>query len=282
MVRIIVSKFGKVCSEEVAAIVGIMEECYGRLMPHEVSLVDLYVFERSSSAEAFIAKERSALNILTAPFDELFFARHDAWRGTPRIVLCLEKLVGLPELVRAGGIRHEVGHTILHGNLQSYILPFPPSLLETAKRFSLPTEYSRNILYLVSVAVKDYEVTRLLYQRGYLEDQEAFAKFLLETSEEDLLSWKLSKGKPVLEVLYLISHLKALGCATPLLADRKIGADIRRRMEESMRHLPKNLSALVLKIVDEGFTALGTDTLSNIDNVVRKCNLIFEALLGRR
>ncbi|MCS7113861.1 MAG: hypothetical protein RMJ15_02795 [Nitrososphaerota archaeon] len=280
--RIIVSKFGNVCNYEVASIVGIIEECYSRLAPHDVSLVDLYVFERASSAEAFLAEERGELGVSMAPFDELFFARHDAWRGTPRIVLCLEKLMKLPELVKVGGIRHEVGHTVLHGSLQYYLLPFPPSLLEMAKRFSLPAEYSRNILYLVSIAVKDYEVTRLLYQRGYVEDQEAFAKFLLKTSEEDVFSWKLSRGKPLLEALCLISHLKALGCAAPFLADEKLGADIRQRMEESIHHLPRDLSTLVLKILDEGFGAIGTDTLSNIDHVMRKCNLIFEALLSQR
>jgi hypothetical protein len=281
LVRIVVSKFGNVYDSEVAAIVGVMEECYGRLMPHDVSLVDLYVFERSSLAETFLAKERSELGVLTAPFDELFFARHDAWRGTPRITLCLEKLRKLPELVKLGGIRHEVGHTVLHGSLQYYLLPFPPSLLEITDRFNLSTEYSRNLLYLVSIAVKDYEVTRLLYQRGYAEDQEAYVKFLLETSEEDIISWKLSGGKPLLEALCLISHLKVVGCAAPLLADKKVGAGIRRHIAKSMHHFPVHLANLILKIVEEGFEALGTDTLSNIDQVMRQCNLIFENVLNK-
>ncbi len=49
MVRIVASRFGEVNGKAVDRVVEVMEECYGRLSPHGVTLVDLYVFERSSS-----------------------------------------------------------------------------------------------------------------------------------------------------------------------------------------------------------------------------------------
>lgn len=162
MVHIVIHKYGRVREEEAAKIVEVMGECYTRLRPHKVSFVDLCLFERSSSMEAFFARERGVVGVATAPFDEEFFAMHDAWRGIPRISVCLERVRNLPELVKIGGIRHEVGHSILHGELQYYLLPHLPSLMEIENRFNLPAEYSRNLLYLVSIAVKDYEVTRLL------------------------------------------------------------------------------------------------------------------------
>ncbi|MEM3640776.1 MAG: hypothetical protein QXH37_02480 [Candidatus Bathyarchaeia archaeon] len=275
---VVVSKYGKVCDDEIARIVDVMQECYSRLVPHEVSLVDLYLFERSSSVEAFFAKERSEVGVATAPFDELFFATHDAWRGIPRITLCLEKMEKLPEVVKVGGIRHEVGHTILHGSLQYYILPLSPALLEIADRFNLSSEYVKNMLYLVSIAVKDYEVTRLLYQRGYVEDQVAYAKFLLKVSEDDMLSWKISQGRPLSEALYLISCLKVASCAAPLLTDKEIGKEIRRSIVNNLSYLPTNLSNLLLKIIEEEYPFLGTDTLNNIDHVMRKCNSIFDSV----
>jgi hypothetical protein len=277
LVRVVISKFGKVCDEEVARILNVMNECYSRLMPHDVSFVDLYLFERSSSVEAFFTKERSEVGVVTDSLDELFFAMHDAWRGTPRITLCLERMEKLPELVKVGGIRHEVGHTILHGSLQYYLLPFPPSLLEMADKFNFPLEYSRNLLYLVSIAVKDYEVTRLLYQRGYTEDQAAYVKFLLKTTEDDVISWQISQGKPLLKALCLISCLKAAGCAAPLLADRKFGGELRQRLEESLCYLPADYLNLMLKVA-EGFASMGADTLCNIDNLMRKCSIIFDAV----
>jgi hypothetical protein len=281
LVRIAVSKFGRIEDETMNSVIETMEECYGQLAPHEVSLVDLYVFERSSSVEAFLAKECAEVGVTSAPFDDLFFAMHDAWRGTPRIILCLERMKTLPELVKIGGIRHEVGHSILHGSLGYYLLSFPPSLLEIADQFSLSFEYLTNMLYLISIAVKDYEVSRLLYGRGYVEDQVAYAKHLLRISESDVLSWEISRGNQPVEVLCLISCLKAAGCAAPLLIDKKFGEDVRRCLIESLSYLPADLSALLLKVILEGFPSLGTDTLDNIDRMVRECKLIFGTVFKR-
>jgi len=280
-VRVVISKFGKVEDETINSAIETMEECYSRLAPHEVSLVDLYVFERSSSVEAFLAKECREVGVTSASFDEQFFAMHDAWRGTPRIILCLERMKKLPELVKTGGIRHEVGHSILHGSLRYYLLPFPPTLSELADRFNLSFEYIANMLYLISIAVKDYEVSRLLYGRGYVEDQVAYANHLLEVSESDVLSWEISRGNPPAEVLCLISCLKAAGCATPLLIDKKFGESVRHCLIESLSYLPAELSALLLKMILEGFPPLGKDTLDNIDRMVRECKLIFETLFNR-
>jgi len=187
----------------------------------------------------------------------------------------------LPELVKTGGIRHEVGHSILHGSLRHYLLSFPPTLSELADRFNLSFEYLANMLYLISIAVKDYEVSRLLYGRGYLEDQVAYAKHLLEVSESDVLSWEISRGNPPAEALCLISCLKAAGCAVPLLIDKEIGEEMKRHLMESLSYLPADLSALLLKVILEGFPSLGTDTLDNIDRMVRECRLIFETVFKR-
>ena len=281
LVHIVVSKYGEIDDKEIERITETMQECYSRLAPHEVSLVDLYLFERSSSVEAFFAKESRKIGVASAPFDELFFAMHDAWRGIPRITLCLEKMKKLPRLVKMGGIRHEVGHSILHGNLSYYVLSFPPALLKIADRLNLSFEYVANLLYLVSIAVKDYEVTRLLHEHGYVEDQVAYAKHLLNISEDDTLSWEISRGKPPAEALCLISCLKAAGCAVPLLVDKKFGEEVRHYLMESLSYLPVDRSALLLKVIEEGFPSLETDTLDNVDRMLRKCKLIFEAVFPR-
>jgi len=280
-VHIVVSKHGEINDEEIERITKTMQECYMRLAPHEVSLVDLYLFERSSSVEAFFAKEYREAGVASTPFDELFFAMHDAWRGIPRITLCLEKMKKLPRLVKMGGIHHEVGHSILHGSLRYYILSFPPALLKIADHFNISFKYMTNLLYLVSIAVKDYEVTRLLYHRGYVEDQVAYAKHLLQVSEEDKLSWEISRGKPPAEALCLIACLKAAGCAVPLLVDKKFGEEVKQYLMESLSYLPADRSAILLKVIEDGFSSLETDTLDNVGRMVRKCKLIFEAVFPR-
>jgi hypothetical protein len=281
LVHIVVSKYGKIDDEEIEIITETMQECYSRSTPHEVSIVDLYLFERSSSVEAFFAKEYRKVGVASAPFDELFFAMHDAWRGIPRITLCLEKMKKLPRLVKIGGIRHEVGHSILHGSLRYYLLSFPPALLKIVDRLNLSFEYMTNLLYLVSIAVKDYEVTRLLHQRDYVEDQVAYAKHLLRVSEDDILSWKISRDNPLAEALCLISCLKAAGCVAPLLVDKKFGEEVKQDLMESLSYLPADRSAPLLRVIEEGFPSLETDTLDNIDRIIRNCKLIFEAVFNR-
>jgi len=268
-VHIVVSKFGKVRDEEIQRVIEVMEECYNRLAPHDVAIVDLYYFERSSSVDAFLAKESAEVGVVSKPFDELFFAMHDAWRGTPRIILCLERMERLPRLVRMGGIRHEVGHSILHGSLRYYLLPLPPVLLDLSERFNLSLEYATNLLYLISIAVKDYEVSRLLHERGYVEDQIAYVKHVLAVSESDVLSWEISRGKPLAEVLCLISYLKTASCAVPFLLNKMFGEAMRLRVTESLSHLPASYSTLLMKTALETFSSMGTDTLNNIDHMTR-------------
>jgi len=280
LVRIVVSKYGNIYDDEVDEILNIMLECYSRLMPHEVSLVDLYLFERSSSVEAFLRSECEELGVMVTPFAEAFFSTHDAWRGVPRVTICLEKVRALPKLVKLGGIRHEVAHTVLHGSLEYYLIQPPLPLLEMSNQFNLPLEYVRNILYLVSIAVKDYEATRFLYSRGYVEDQVEYVKFLLRVSEDDVTSWELSKGNPLLKALYLISILKTVGCAAPLLNDIRFGQEVKQLLVESLSHLPRKLSTIILKFAEEAFPTLGAGTLENIDSIMRKCDQIFKAVLN--
>jgi hypothetical protein len=281
LVHIVVSKYGKIDDEEIERITETMQECYNRLTPHEVSLVDLYIFERSSSVEIFFAKECRKVGVASAPFDKLFFAMHDAWRGIPRITLCLERMDKLPRLVKMGGIRHEVGHSILHGNLSYYVLSFPPALLKVVDCFKLSFEYTTNLLYLISIAVKDYEVARLLHEQGYVKDQIAYAKHLLTISEDDTLSWEISRGKPLAEALCLISCLKAIGCAAPLLVDKEFGEEVRQHLMENLSYLPADRSTLLLRIAEEEFLSLGINTLDNVDRMVGKCKSILEAVFNQ-
>lgn len=276
LVRIVISKFGKIKDEEKDCVIKIMKECYERLKPHNVELVDLYLFERSSTVEAFLSKEYAEVGVTSAHFGELFFAIHDAWRGTPRITLCFERMRKLPKLVWMGGIRHEAGHSVLHGGLQYYLRSLPPALRELVDGFDLTLEYATNLLYLMSIAVKDYEVTRLLHERGYLRDQKAYAGYLLTISESDIASWKMAKGNPLAEILCLISYLKASGCAAPLLLDKACGSDIRRRLRESLTYLPKDYSAALMKVITEDFPRLGTNTFDNID---RAADFIAEKII---
>ena len=61
-----------------------VEGCYHGLEPHEVELVDLYVFEKSSSVNAFLSRESHEIGVASTQLNDSFFAMHDAWRGGAR------------------------------------------------------------------------------------------------------------------------------------------------------------------------------------------------------
>jgi len=269
MVRILVSKFGDIQSETVDSIFSIMEECYNRLEPHGLSLVDLSLFERSSALEAFLSQEYAKMGVTSSRFDEDFYARHDAWRGIPRISVSLERIQSLPEFTRTGILRHEVGHSILHGSPEYYIFPIPHLLSKASEKFNLPTQYLNDLLYLISIAVKDFEVTRLLHSRGYIEDQVAYAESVLEASQDDLAAWEIGKVKPEAKLLCVVSRLKDFSCASALMIDEKLRDKVGMKLLEGMNYFSEDVSMKILTIVSKLPSILQADTLKNIGEMAR-------------
>ena len=157
--------------------------------------------------DAYIHREKENLGIKTSDFEASYIAVHDAWLGTPRIMVASDKMLALPDMVRIGVLHHEVAHTILHGSLEFYSFPLPKFLLE---RKDIPRQTVKDILYLVSVAVKDYEVTHLLYLNRFVEDQVEYCRYFLEQSEEDYETWNLIKDNKFVEFLFYFQFLKYL------------------------------------------------------------------------
>jgi hypothetical protein len=249
--------------------VAFMRESYERLAPHHVDMVDLYVFDRSFRVEAFLAEESRRLGVASSSFGELFFSLHDAWRGIPRVIVCLERMRKLSLLAQKGGIHHEVGHSILHGSPLYYVFTVPPALQDLAEGFKLSRRYVTDMLYLISIAVKDYEVSRLLHERGYVEDQIAFAKQILVPMESDRTSWEISIGKPEAEALCLTSYLKLIGYVTPFLADEALGKELHCYLRSSFSFLPKGHSRKLLELAPKIFQQLNLDTIGNVNKLTK-------------
>jgi hypothetical protein len=137
LVKVVLQKLGEVPEESERDILGIIQECYERLEPHGVEILDLLLFSNPSSMHLFYSRERSALRVVSEDLGESFIAMHDAWRGTSRIGVCMSRMRGLPRLIQIGTLRHEVGHSVLHGALEYYVFPISAPLIEAAERFGL-------------------------------------------------------------------------------------------------------------------------------------------------
>jgi len=264
-ISIRVRDFGFVGEEELDYIISLIRDCYNRIGKEERYELELYLFPDSNSAMSFIKKEKAVLGIVSAEFGSQFLATHDAWRGKPRIMLRMDSLRGVQPLIRDGCIRHEVGHSVLHGSLEYYKFGIPSSLLSLGIEFGLSNEYLFNVLYLTSIAVKDYEVTRLLVKNGFLEDQIAYVSYLLEPSKEELEAYELARSSKQGIVLYLLSFLKPIGCAAPLLREGRYGKELWKKLEIATAHISKDLRDRLFETILGGFFLLGDNTFSNVE-----------------
>lgn len=206
---------GYVTQDELQKIRSTLEECYpqlGRWLPEKV---EVRVFDTSTQLTIFLESEKTELGIETSG-DEAFICSHDAWRGFPRLLICIERLSALPLLAQLGTLRHEAAHTVLHGALAYYVFRLPSDTMELAQAKGVASPLLQQVLYYCAIAVKDLEVTRLLLHQGYGECQLAFAQTQFLPSEEDKLAWLLAKDNPQTRLLFFTGQLKMLFQGWPL------------------------------------------------------------------
>ncbi len=274
MPNIVLRRIGRVPEDAVKSISTVIEECYRRLEPHGVELLDLIIFGSSEQMNSFYVQEKQVFQVSPETLSEQFFALHDAWRGTPRIGICFERMRQLPQLVQMGVLRHEVGHSVLHGSVEHYVFSITPPLLEASKRFGLATGYSLSIIYMVSIAVKDFEVTRLLMEKEYVEDQLAYALHVLATSQDDLRALRIAQSNPAAVTLYATSRLK--DAAGAMAAGKVLKQSLVETFRKEFSHFPDFVLDRFLYLVEALPQHMKGDTLQNVNAAVR---LLVEAFL---
>ncbi len=225
--------------------------------------------DSTDTVKTLIRAEKSALGI-DETLDEDFHSFHDAWRGVPRITLCLDRLNILPRLTRVGSVRHEVGHSILHGSLEYYVFNLGSDALTMAERRGVRSSVLKEILFLASVAVKDYEVTRLLQNHGYERDQTALSLHHLKPSRDDLVAWEIAELGYDMKLLYLTAQLKPLAVALPLLKSRRYGEVTRKGVNNFLRHLPPPVRDGLSKLLNTAFPRFRDDTHRNVRFLVNE------------
>jgi hypothetical protein len=266
MPDIVLQSFGNIPRGVAANIKTVIEECYCKLEPHAVRLLDLLLFENQTRMNSYYASEKKAWDVASELLSERFFAVHDAWRGISRIGVCLENMSQLSELVQIGALRHEVGHSVLHGSVEHYVFSVTQPLLEAERRSRLGRGFSLSILYLISLAVKDFEVTRLLAEKGYVEDQLAYSSHVLAASEDDLTAWKMAEGNLAAEALCVASRLKD---AAPTIAiNQFLQRSSVERLKEELSYLPETTLERLLRLAEALSKCIIEETLHNVNSTV--------------
>ncbi|WP_455278219.1 hypothetical protein [[Eubacterium] cellulosolvens] len=262
--QIIIQNFGKIPQEEKLEIQSTMEEFYQRLKFHDLEIVDLIIFENSSLMQAYSRLQQDSIGVYSTGSETGFIASHEAWTGIPRILVCFERLKKLEPIMKQAILRHEAAHSVLHGSPEYYIFQIPRSLSKAAEIFNLTRELLIEILYLVSIAVKDYEVTKLLTSYDYVEDQMAYSSYFIKPRKDDLQAWKMSEGNFKKESLCLLSRLKDLTCFIAAHANQKIDYSI---IEKHLDYFPRIKSATLYSIAQALTKMDNHDTFTKVELV---------------
>lgn len=237
--------FGKVNMGLAEKLLGIIVNCYERLGPPMTYSVNLNIFETSEGPG--------------------FFACHDALQGKPTISIYLDRISGLPSNVVEAGIRRQAAHSILHGSSEFYKIKFPAELRQVMSEWGLSEPFTTQILYGAVMAAKEYSVTKFLVEGGFIEDQAAYAKYMLEPSAEDLQAWKIAKSNPLARIIYLVMTVRDISCAIPLLGNSTFGKEIKECLEKRLRHLPESYISAIQKMISETIQNFSEDTFKNIN-----------------
>jgi len=260
---------------DVEHILQVITDCYANL-PHNLDAVEVNIFQNTSDALSFLSAQSKAAGVKSSSFDEDFYAYHHAWLGLPSITLSVEKLNTLPPELADACIRHEVAHSVLHGEIRYYVIPIPPPYRRLKEVCGLSDEYLLDLTYLTAVAVKDYEATKLLYSHNYRVDQLQYAEHLLEEGFETTL-WKIVEHHPKAKALFLTSSLKVPFCIKPLLDQQNI--HLQKKLESYLQPLGE-YRRLLMEVVDESAEIFTDDTYSNIQTAAEiHCKKILKRIL---
>jgi hypothetical protein len=255
----------------------IFRDCYRRFAPRVPYKVEIHVVDKESNMRALLKEDRIRLGIATSG-DEEFICAHDAWRGYPRVICCLEKLAKLDKLARPGAIRHEAAHSAIHGSPEYYIFRIPDECRHTAVIKGLDSPVLDQALYYVSVAVKDFEATRFLVEHDFIGCQFAFALSWLQPSERDKSAWKLAQTNRQAKFIYMTTLLKPALFVHPLLALPRSSKGISleqqvqlaRRIEELLEHLGSAEQNRLLQVANVIVEDATEDTHKNVDSAMRQ------------
>jgi len=252
----------------------IFRDCYRRFGSRIPNKVEIHVVDREANMRALLKEDKLRLGITTGGDDE-FICSHDAWRGYPRVICSLDRLTKLNKLGRLGAIRHEAAHSALHGSLEYYIFRIPDECRHTAAIKGLEPPVLDQALYYVSVAVKDFEATRLLVQHDFIDCQFTFALEWLKPSEQDKSAWKLAQTNRQAKFIYLTTLLKPMLFAHPLLAlprSKDISLEnqvqLARRVEEILEHLGTTEQNRLLQVTSVIAEEATEDTHKNVDTAM--------------
>jgi hypothetical protein len=235
------------------------------------------IWRQMDELQSFYQKEKQELGIVTGE-DTDFLATHEAWRGDPRIHICQERVKKVPDVVLQGVLHHEISHALLHGAPEFYTFRYSTKLQEAGRIFGLDLALLQQCVYLLSIAIKDYDVMTWLTDIGLGTGQLHLLEYMITDTEDERRIWEVVCANTVPRKLALAFFLKTLLPIEALVSLSVEGAEtIKNKWHEAYDWLSET--------VQEGLVGFAHNTMAYRDKPFQKrmedvtINLISEASL---
>lgn len=260
----------------------VLNECYKRFRQDAPYKVEIYIFDTQNNLNSFLREEKFKLGLSSNAIDDVSACTYEVLRGYPRLLICQERLAPYSKVGRAGAIRHEAAHTVLHGSLEYNIFQIPEDCRHTAMVKGIEPEKLEEIFFQLSMGVKDFEATRFLVGHDYIACQFSYALEWIKPADDDKTAWNISRTNRQTKFVYESALIRPILFCDPLLSlpkSRKVPEEERLqldiRIEQIISVLGETEENKVLKVAGAIIEVLGDDTHENIDAAFRQLiNLI--------
>ena len=256
--------------KEVSEVLNDLYKRFGQRSPYKV---EVYAFDTEDNLNSFLREEKFKRGLSFNTVDDAEACTYDVLRGYPRLLICSDRLVRYSKRGRAGAIRHEAAHTILHGSLEYNIFQIPEDCRHTAMVKGIDNEKLQEVFFQLSMGVKDFEATRLLIEHEFISCQFAYALEWIQPVEDDRTAWSISKTNRQTRFVYESALMRPILFTNPLLSlpkSKKVPDEdhvqLGARIENMVSMLGETEENKVLQVAGSIIDALVDDTHKNIDS----------------
>jgi hypothetical protein len=241
------------------------------------TFIFINIWRRMAELQSFYQQEKQELGIVTGEETD-FLATHEAWRGDPRIHICQEKVKDVPDVVIQSVLHHEISHALLHGTPEFYTFRYSTKFQEAGRICGLDLALLQRCVYLLSVAIKDYDVVTWLTDIGLGFGQLHLLEYMITDTEDERRIWEPVCANPVPRKLALAFFLKTLLPIEALVSLSIEGAEIiKNQWREAYGWLSETIQEELVGFTNNTMACGDKPFQKRLENVT--INLISEASL---
>ena len=239
------------------------------------NFIFINIWRRVDELQSFYQQEKQELGIVTGEETD-FLATHEAWRGDPRIHICQERVKDVPDVVIQSVLHHEISHALLHGTPEFYTFRYSTKLQEAGRICGLDLALLQQCVYMLSVAIKDYDVVTWLSDIGLGCGQLHLLEYLISDTEDERRIWEAVCANPAPRKLALALFLKTL-----LPIEALISLSVERA--EIIKNQWREAYGWLSETIQEGLIGFAHNTIASRDKPFQErlenvtINLISEA-----